>query len=163
MGKGGEEGGTSAVAFLPELVKNAVSRAPPQLLNATVLERGLGVCIIQSSPGGSAAPASHRRRVGTQSGQSASLSPCACPCSPTASTLSFSYAPSPTLPSPAHSSSSWRFGGGVVIDKGQLLTLAVSSRFAGDTERPFPEWGRRHALLSLCSTSLSDILAFGFF
>lgn len=87
-------------------------------------------------------------------------SPGACPCSPTASTLSFSCAPSSTLPSPAHSSSSWRFGGGMVIDKGQLATLAVSSRSAGDTEGPFPAWGRWHALvsLSLCSVSFSDIL-----
>lgn len=32
-GEGGEEGRPSAVAFLPELVKNAASRVPPQLLN----------------------------------------------------------------------------------------------------------------------------------
>lgn len=66
--------------------QNAVSRAPPQLLNLTVLECGLGGCITQSSPG----DCSHRRQGRGRRpsvGSWPSPPPDACPHCPTASTL----------------------------------------------------------------------------
>lgn len=136
-----------------DLVKNAVSRAPPQLLNSTVLECGLGGCITQSSPGDCAATGD-RGGVGDPGwavGRPRHLTPVHIVPQP---------APSSTLLSPAHSSSFWRFGGQVVIDKGPT----PDSGHLQETRRPFPARGRQHALLSLSlCLPLSDILAFGFF
>lgn len=115
-----------------DLVKNAVSRAPPQLLNSTVLECGLGGCIIQSSPGDCAAPGSHGRQGRVGSRPSRHLTPVHILPQP---------APSSALLSPAHSSSFWRFVGQVVIDKGPTPDSGhqqQTRRSAGDTQEPFP-------------------------